>query len=441
MFASSFRLDLGITIGPRKPGHIKTILSGYFLPILIDYRNYHLPVPALGHSRAHSPCLLGLTCLCLTGSALWRLRAALKHPDRVRGITFSGSSANFDKFFKLTNHPLPILESLILRSGDRVNPPDSFLRGPLADTLDLHHLRRLTLLHVSFPSISRILASATALTDLTLIIDTAFGPSQETSLLTCLQSMPCLRNLDLGILSTPLNSQSQTLTSNTIVPLSKLTCFHYNGYGVFLDILVSGFSAPSIRDVRFEFADKTWRWPPNMHLSRFFNEMDEDYHTVDVACHGPAWFHVSWLSLSEYKPRFEFFADWRDSGEMVTRMCNALSTKFATVEKLCVTFELNAIYGERFSRWRKFLQHFTRIKALRTGFASCQYLARVLLHQDHEETNDDDLGFLPALEVIELEKSPSSNCVSQHGLELAVFEPFISAHQQKGRPVKVFFTP
>ncbi len=414
MFASSFRLDLGITVGPRKPGHIKTILSGFFLPILIDYRKYYL---------------------YLTGSALWRLRAALKHPDRVRGIIFDGTSTNFNKFFKLTNHSFPILESLILRarSGDRMNPPDTFLRGPLADTLDLHHLRRLTLLHVSFPSISRILASAMALTDLTLMIDTAFGSSQETSLLTCLQGMPCLRSLDLGIPSTPLNSPSQTLTSNTIVPLSKLTCFHYHGYGVFLDILMSGFSAPSIRDVRFQFADETWRWPPNMHLSRFFNEMEEDYHTVDVVCRGRSWFCVSWLSFSEYKPRFEFFTDWGVFEEMVTRMSSALSTKFATVEKLRVTFNMKAIYRERVFPWRNFLQHFTRVKALRTESTSYQYLARAL-HQDHEETND-DLGFLPALEEIELGKSPSTSWVSQR--ELTAFEPFVSARQQKGRPVKV----
>jgi hypothetical protein len=56
MFASSSRLDLGITVGPQKPGHIKTTLSSP-LPIFIEYK-----------------------CLSygdITGSALWRMRAAL----------------------------------------------------------------------------------------------------------------------------------------------------------------------------------------------------------------------------------------------------------------------------------------------------------------------------------------------------------------------------
>jgi hypothetical protein len=95
MFASTsrFKLDLGITVGPQKPGPIKTILSSPF-PIFIDYN-----------------CMDGE----ITGSAFWRLRAALKRPDRVRGITFEGTSAGFDKFFKVTNCPFPVLESLVLR--------------------------------------------------------------------------------------------------------------------------------------------------------------------------------------------------------------------------------------------------------------------------------------------------------------------------------------
>ena len=61
-FASTPRLDLGITIG-----HIKTILSSH-LPIPVDYN---------------------CTDEDITGSALWRMRAALRHHDRVRRILFA----------------------------------------------------------------------------------------------------------------------------------------------------------------------------------------------------------------------------------------------------------------------------------------------------------------------------------------------------------------
>jgi hypothetical protein len=111
VFASSSRLDLNITVGPEKPGYIKTILSGH-LSILIDYvRMYEPP----GN---------------ITGSALWRMHAALRHRDRVREISFGGWSViSFGKFIRATNYHFPTLESLDLCfphgrphfSGDQIN--------------------------------------------------------------------------------------------------------------------------------------------------------------------------------------------------------------------------------------------------------------------------------------------------------------------------------
>ena len=121
------------------------------------------------------------------------LRAALKHPDRVRGITSSKGQvpASINSSRPLIA-PFPVFEGLVLRFGFGYEPklPDTFLKGP--DVLDLHHLRRLKLYRISLPSISVFLASATALTDLCLLIDTVSCPSPETSVLACLQGMlPC----------------------------------------------------------------------------------------------------------------------------------------------------------------------------------------------------------------------------------------------------------
>ena len=79
------------------------------------------------------------------------------------------------------------------------NIPATFLRGP--DLSYLHHLRRLTVKSITLTSIFDFLLSATALTDLTLVIDTPFGPTPETSHLACLQVMPCLLSLDLTLLA------------------------------------------------------------------------------------------------------------------------------------------------------------------------------------------------------------------------------------------------
>jgi hypothetical protein len=415
VFASASRLDLGIPVGPDKPRHIKTILSGS-LPILVNYRCRYRDI---------------------TGSALWRMRAALKHHDRVRGISFEGSGANFDKFIKATNFPFPLLESLSLRLryGDKQKLPDTFLRGP--DLSDLH-LQRLKLMRVSLTSISGFLLSATALIHLTLLIDTAFAPSSETSLLACLQGMPSLRHLKLTISS---RLPSQPSTPKDIVPLSKLSSFRYVGHSVFLDTLMAGLSAPSLRHVGIRFFGRMWL--PTVHFPRFINEMKERYHAVHVSFQTRV-FRLSLLTQSECisrcEPRFNLGPFLRRSPVSIIRMSAALSMKFTTVEEL--RFALDGTYDnvfENFITWRRFLQQFPSVKglkAIRTKGADNYHIARIL-NQDHG--NPDELSFLPVLEEIDLGEKPidESQCRSQ----LAAFEPFVSARQQAGRPVNVFFRP
>jgi hypothetical protein len=423
MFASVSRLDLGITVGPEKPGHIKTILLGLW-PILIDYRCMYEEI---------------------TGSSFWRLRVALTHHhDRVRKIAFDGSRVNFDKFFEVTNCVFPSLEILAISFRDGYEPkiPDTFLRGP--DLLDLH-LRRLSLRGgVSLTSISGFLLSATALTHLFLLLDdTAFSPSSETTLLTCLQGMPCLRRFHLittllGPLS-PLDSPSQPLTTKDIVLLSKLTCFVYSGPSVLLDALVAGLSAPSLRDVSIHFADATS--PPTVHLSRFISEIEEHYYAIHMAFQGFL-FLFSLLIQLDYISRchlhFTLGLGVRYSQEAIMSIPAALSTRLVTVEELRVILDRTDVNVlENFIPWRRFFQQFPNVKALRTEGGNNDCIARILL-QDNQGP-DDVLAILPALEEIELGEDPLLTDESQRGLELAAFEPYISARQQAGRPVEVFF--
>ncbi|KAH9994200.1 hypothetical protein BJV77DRAFT_995298 [Russula vinacea] len=317
----------------------------------------------------------------ITGIALLRMRAVLMHHhDHVRKISFGGTRANFDEFFN----------SLSLDFYDGYEPkiPDTFLRGP--DLSDLH-LRRLSF-HgsVSLASVSGFLLS-----------------SSEATLLTCLQGLPCLRHFDLFIsLLRPLNSPSQSSTTKDIVLLSKLTCLYYIGPGVLLDALVAGLSAPSLHDANIHFSDTTL--PPIVHLPRFINEIEERYYAVHVSFQG-SFFRLSFLTQSESighcYPHFTLSLDMSYNQETITRqekimrISGALSTRLTIMEELRVTFDrTNAIFWEDLF---------------------------------YDQGPDNYLTFLPALEEMEL----------SHGFELAAFESFISARQQVGRPVKVFFGP
>jgi hypothetical protein len=408
MFASYSRLDLGITVGPEKPEHIKTILSGP-LPIFFNYSIRR----------------------DITGSALWRLRATLQHHHhRVREIAFKGSSANFDKILKVTQRDFPVMESLILQFEYlyKAKLPDTFLRGP---DLSVLHLRHLRLEHVSLASISSFLSSATAVTDLILQIETS-TPSAEASLLTCLQGMPCLRHLDLFMASE--SPFRPTTTPKDMVRLSKLTDLLYDGYGVFFEALVAGLSAPSLRDVDIKLCDDI---PPIVHFPRFIDEIEEHYHAVHMTFEDLD-FSFSLQIQLEYnnhcKPRFRLVSVPGDVPESIIRMSGALSTRLSTVEELRVTFDWAP---DDIIPWCELLQHFPSLKALRAECADGYYCIARALSQDHGDP-EDDFAFLSALEEIELgELTDESQC----GPELMAFEPFVSARQQAGRPVKVFFRP
>ena len=410
MFASTTRLDLGITVGPLKPAHIKTILSGT-LPIFIKY-----------------DCMRD----DLTRSALWRLRTTLKQHDRVREISVEGTTALFDKFFRATNCTFPVLESLVLRPkyGEELTIPDTFLGGPDLSHL---HLRYIRLARISLSSVSRLLLSTSTLIELSLQIDNAFGTSVETPLLACLQGMPLLCRLYLFISSSHLESTSLPSTLKDIVPLSNLTNFAYFGHCVMLDALVAGLSAPFLQSLRIEFNGENLS--PIVHLSRFINETEERCNALHISFHEWA-LRLSVRTHSNHDwLRFRFRPAPRQSAESIMQISDALSTKLTTIKELCITFSRTA--AEDDIPWCRFHQQFPNVKLIRTEGRNCSCIARTLLQDQHV----DDVAFFPALEKIELGEDKMGSQESRSEPELAAFDPFISARQRAGRPVNVCFRP
>jgi hypothetical protein len=423
IFDSTTRLDLHITVGPERPRHLRTVLSGP-LPIFIDYN---------------------FANIAMTKSSVWRLRSALKKHGRVRRISFSGPSAWFDEIFSATNCTFPLLESVDLYYlyGQDLEIPGTFLGGPDLSKL---RLQRLGLHHFPFKSISRLLLSASnltrTLTDLELNID-AFGiASPETTLLACLQGMPFLCRLNLLIAqSTPLKYLSQplppqTTLKNSIVPLTKLTWFHYLGHSGFLDAIVAGLSAPALSNAKIMLYDNMLS--PIVHFPRFINEMKKHWRIADVS--------FGWSCRFSFKQperswmHFELAPEPGGYPESVMQMSGALSSKLIFVEELRIFVSEKVV--ESGISWHKFFQHFPNVKVIQTGNADPSRLAVTLL-QDFEK-HVDDLAFLPSLEEIKVGPYKFGRHESQsdsEDFELAVFDPFISARQQIGHPVKVCFVP
>jgi hypothetical protein len=417
MLASSSRLDLGINVGPQKPGHIKENLSKP-LPIFIEYEKQYTGI---------------------TGSALWRMRAALRCRDRVRKICFQGCAVSFGKFFKATNHHFPALDSLELDLyGHKPRIPATFLRGP--DLLDLR-LRRLILdYRAPLSSVSRLLLSATALTDLEMRIyseSAVCKPSKGSSLLRCLQGMQCLRSLDL---TTPAdyrppfgaNPHTQHSTCSTpsrkdIVPLSKLTHFRYTGSTIFLNEFMFGLSAPSLQDAHFMLSTRV----PLFHLSRTIDDLSENFRSVSATFE---FGHFRLLSSTEEgeidhsNPSFRFTVNCYPGSIYGTP-----SIKLAMAEELALCFP-SSYMTEDFFSLREFFRQFVSVRVLRVD----PYMREVPLSLQQ----DDGEAILPVLEEIELSISRltknSDEEWERHAAEaLAVFEPFVSARKRAGRVVKV----
>jgi len=374
-------LDLNVIVGPEIPGHIKTILSSH-LPILINYSHLHRPKD-------------------ITGSAIWRMHAALRHRDRVREISFGGADFIFEKFIKATSYHFPALESLSLcfplAIGHEPEIPATFLRGPDQSDLRLRHLH---LFGGSVASISGLLLSATALTDLTLNVTSyhvaVFDPSQGSFLLACLRSMQCLRSLDLttefDFRDVPSQYSTVYSTPKDIVPLLKLTRFHYSGPTTFLNRFMSGLSAPSLQDAHFVLCTKI----PLLYLSRVIDDVREEFRSVSVTFDQNC-FHLSSSAhsgkIEYFKPYFKFNANCSLSS--INSINITPSTKLAMAEELALNFPSSNLtkWDDVFSL-REFLRQFRSVRVLRMN----PFVREVglYLQQDDGET------IMPVLEEVEL---------------------------------------
>ncbi len=422
--ASSSHLDLRIVLLPVDDIHrhlkhapMKTILSRHFPPF---------------------PIKINYDCRCVTSftaTDMGRMRVALKFPNRVREINLSASTADLETFFKAARRLFPALESLTLRhelGEEELKIPATFLKGPNP------RLQTLSLDGISLTSISRLLSSATGLTSLSLRI-LEFGQLPIKSLLTHLQGMPYLGRLGLSIDGSIDHDDPAQPTPEEIIPLSKLKSFKYQGPNVFLNILMAGFAAPSLREVDIEFDDDV-SLSQNSHLPRFIEDLpvEDGYHTFQMDF-GIYNFCVLLLAPNKYElPRFRLYSRTHSQSSIqvwAMQMSSVVSAKLSTIEELYFTLHDTFTGSEEAIPWRRYLLQFPSLKALRMQGMSNRQIASIasILYQDHGSPTS---PVLPALEEIELCMAPDST-ESQRTSELAAFQPFVSARQQAGRPVKI----
>lgn len=185
--------------------------------------------------------------------------------------------------------------------------------------------------------------------------------------------------------------------------------------------------------------------PPFPYILRSINDIEEDFYAYRVI-HDGKYFRLDFFTHSEYighhSPRFTLRSILRY--ELIWQVSSVFPEKLVTVQDLSVV--LDGIDHEDqedemyFFPWRRFLSQFPRLKALHLEGVNCLRIASVL----HEDVGGplafsslEEIGICPSSESHTYDERRRSQYTSTSE-QVAIFQPFVSARQQAGFPVKVF---
>jgi len=412
MLGSPSRLDLSLVLIEHSLGNMKTVSTTpclRSLPIRINYAWQNN----------------------LTSKDVERIAAALKQRNRVHGIVFEGQTLQLEEVFRKMRCPFPALERLEICCPCPPKLPPTFLRGSAP------RLRRLKMSPIHFKSISQLLSSAMALVELSLQIDTVFGPSPTTSLVAYLQNMPCLRWLTLSLPSLILPTSIPAFSENggTIVPLSKLTFFRFYGHQVFLDDLMFRLAAPSLWTFSTELPGSSIS--PIWHISRFIADINAEYHGFRVTSLHYGSFTFSLLAQSECiddpNPHFNFHS------QDIMQIGNVLSPRLAIVKELFLISFYKSSPPATLWCWRRFLRLFPNVKVLRLQHKIMFEIAHSL-QQDQGESNTTVLRSLEEIELCTWSRSTGSAAEDERRSAMEAFNPSLASLQRAGRSVKIVWS-
>jgi hypothetical protein len=180
--------------------------------------------------------------------------AALEHNDRVCKISLLDVTSSYlEKVLAPMRQPYLALAdlSIWLRDDDGAAPivPEPFLGGSAP------RLRRLSLSHIPFPGLPKLLSSATDLVALRLRNIPNSGYFTPERIVTCLSTSTSLELVELGFKS-PLSRPKKK--SRRPPPLTRsifpaLTRFHFDGVSEYLEDLVARIDTPLLDSLEITF--------------------------------------------------------------------------------------------------------------------------------------------------------------------------------------------
>jgi hypothetical protein len=415
---------------------------------------------ALEH-LSHLPILIDYSGVSWNASSQDRLISALRYPDRVWGIAIRCPQMlrTLNKIIESLDLPFPTLEDLELDSITSIG------RILLATSLmtSIRSLRHLRLTGASLTSFFPLLSATRAIIDLTLSIDTVLCLENGESLLTLLQHMPHLRDLQV---STRFYHPEERPSAMSVL-LAELNCFRFFGECAEIEWFVAGLVTPSLREFNISVYDRsgTLHIP---YLSEFIRVSGIAFFSARISITG--------LGFAIYLIAHPHSAEDPSSKRVIIispfreHPGGASSTMLATIKDIFFSLAIGPIPIMHFvlslanlAHWRQYFEEFRNVKVLRLQHGLETQVANLLRQPatdpsparegvDPEaitprgtsiNSNGSQFTFdiFPALEEIVVYARTPDTWINETVLAsvLESFEPLLTARHEAGRPVKVFW--
>ena len=364
---------------------------------------------------------------------LMDLVAALRQRNRVYKVELNAIPNSLLMSIEL-DMPFPLLTDLELRSNDRAAPilPDFFLGGSAPRLLSLKLQR------IPFPSLPRLLYTATDLVTLHLFEIPRSGYISPAAIVTALSMLTRLKSLHLDFDPSQhwthgVESQRQLPLKRTVLP--ALTEFYLWSDREYMEDMVSKIDTPLLNSARIAFSGQPDSDTPLLcaFISRTVTrtEVFNELHRAKVAIRKDA-LHLTLFQSEESKMlklRFSCNApDWRFSS--LAQICNSL------LPPLLPTLEHLEIFADKLywgfsmenAQWLGLLLPFSSVKDLVLFDDLVNLIAPALKELTGERVSE----VLPALQNLFLKGSYPS-APSKYVQE--AIEQFVIARQLSGQPV------
>jgi hypothetical protein len=370
---------------------------------------------------------------------------ALEHHDRVRTVYLQElTSSEFERIITVMQEPFPALTYLSLHKINWALTsaiPDTFLNGSAPS------LQCLTLWGLSFPSLPRILSSASGLTTLELYGIPNAGYISPESIATCLSTLTMLKTLEIDFRSATPDPRrgSGPRPPPTRAVLPALTRLEFQGVSEWLEVLAARIDAPLLDNISITFFSQLvldisqivrfiqvghieLSRPPKLYLSFHPRPIVElDFSWPQGTSHCEVYVHWTMLSIGLDSQIYS-----------VVQLCKQTLPLFSNVDFLNIKYGLPRdkdypiiIWLDDVdpAHWLELFHSFTSVKSLEIAVQLEPFIAAAL----QELTEESAVEVLPMLEELLFERYTIDGDVQQG------IESLVTARQHSDHPVDVYF--